>query len=271
MSIGENLTTKLGPLPVWSWGVLAGVGIVGGKALYGKLRPSTAPASDAAPTTGPAGEAAPAASSVPATSSEAGSFMAAGTYVPSGAYTVPTTESSASSLKPTDNDEWARTAITLVVAQNTALGTIEVTEAIRAYVDGRAVTDKQAAIIELGLRAVGSPPYPVPPINVVNPTPIVVTNPSAPPAPTPAATSPVPAAWSPPASWGGAKFVRGNAGPAVYLVTAGGLEWIPSEDALVRLAGTKDPWPQVLVIPSANLRGIPRIGTVPDQAADPSL
>lgn len=267
----DNLTTKLGPFPVWVWGGLAGGAIVGVRAITGRSKSGDVPASTSTTTSGPATTDAPPAS-VAATSSEAGSFMAAGTYVPpssaSDTYSPGTADPTSSTAYPADNDEWSRQAITLVVSKNTSLTYVEVTEAIRAYLDGRAVTEQQSAIVELALRAAGTPPYPVPPINVVRATPIATTAPqSATPAPAPA-----PAPWAAPAVWGGSRFVRGDAGRAVYLVIPGaGLQWVPSEDALRRLAGPGDMWSQVLVVPSDTLRGTPRTGATPSPSDDPSL
>lgn len=165
--IGDRLGDKLGPLPVWAWGGIAGAAIIGGQALYRRARPAAVPASD---TTATAAGSTPATAPASTTGAGAGSglasFLAAGTYTPadSGPYTAPTSTTPATF---TDNDEWLRSALTLVSARNGSLSMLQIDDALQKYLDGAPVTEQQQSIIELALRAAGPPPYSVPPVNVI--------------------------------------------------------------------------------------------------------
>jgi hypothetical protein len=263
-----TLTERLGPLPVWVWGAAAGGGILAYQ--YVRQRragPATAPS--AALTT-----AAPAASpSVPATSSADGSFFAGGTYTPgsggNGAYGSPVT-ATAGPAAITDNDEWIRAATTLVAASNSGLGIIQIGEALKAYIDGRPVTEQQAAIIELALRtSAGQPPYAAPPIQIIATinTPTPVLNPP-PPTPAPAPPTPAPAPTRGPWDWlpanlSGWRFVKGS-GPEIFEIVPLGLVRMTSWQMYLDHGGSIGPGAttggNTIVIGDAQLSTLPIIG-----------
>jgi hypothetical protein len=115
--------------------------------------------------TGPAtGTPAPAAAPAPALVTEPATFYAG----PSTGYTPPTwtpdTGPGAGTPAASSNDEWTRQAAAAILARTPSLSALAVTDALDAYVSGRTVTEAAAAIIELGVRLVGLPPYPVPPV-----------------------------------------------------------------------------------------------------------
>ena len=267
MAITDTLTERLGPLPVWAWGGLAGGAIALGRYVYSRV--SGSPSSEIIDVPGPSAEAAP--QSVAAASSELGSFMAAGTYVPPAAagdtYTPPSPDPSTSPLYPTSNDEWVNIATPLVVARS-SFSNLKVLDALTKYVNGQTITEEQAEIVEIAIKAAGVPPYTVAPVSISPNTPAPSTT-----APTPAA----PAPWSPPAFLNGARFVIADTGGAVYQIVPGGIEWVPSEDAFYRLGGggtvrlAGGPFtyggnpggtPPVPV-PSNVLASFPRVGAVP--------
>ena len=233
--LATTLTEKLGPLPVWAWGGIAGATIAGVSWIAQRRNP-TLTDTDTTTGTGPAtGTPAPAAAPpAPALVTEPGSFYAgpaAGVYTPptwtpdTGAGTGTGTPSASS------NDEWTRVAAAAILARTPSLSALAVTDALDAYVSGRTVTEPAAAIIELGVRLVGLPPYPVPPVTIAPPgTPPTVTPPTPapappapapvptpePPAPTPAPPAPTPA---PPAP-AGSTLRRGDSGPEVRRLQA---------------------------------------------------
>lgn len=267
MAIGPaTFTERLGPLPVWVWGAAAGGGILAFQWFRQRGTGATTSAPSAALST-----AAPAASpSVPAQSSADGSFFAAGTYTPgsgSGGYGVPET-ATAGPAAITDNDEWIRAATTLVAASNSGLGIIQIGEALKAYIDGRPVSEQQAAIIELALRtSAGQPPYAAPPIQIqatINtPTP-VLTPPPAAPAPPPPPT-PTPAAWYPPDFLGGYLFVKGQNRPEIYQIIPGrGLVHVASWQDFLNKGGSIGPnattGGNTIVISDAMLSTLPIAG-----------
>lgn len=175
-ALTDRLGDKLGPLPVWAWGAMAGAGILGVQWYRNKGAASTgtAPASDTIDTGGVSAAAAPAASP---TGEDGLSFAAAGTYVPpAGSFIDPSTQTTTDA--PTDNESWAQLAITRIVARDGSLPVLLVTESINKALNGEQVTEQQAAIYETGLRLIGPPPYAVPTLNVLtNNRPIVVTPP----------------------------------------------------------------------------------------------
>lgn len=270
MPLPANLNERLGPLPIYAWGIVAGGSILGIQ--YARKRLGSSSSAPSSPTLGSvSSSAAPAASpSVPAQSSALGSFLAGGSYVPgdaSGATGAPSTVV-AGPPALTDNDQWLRAATTLVASSNGNLSMIQIDEALKAYLDGRPVTEQQAAIVELALRtSAGSPPYSVPAITIIpqnTPTPVLTPPPA--PAPPPAAVP----AWQPPPWLGGARFVKGS-GTAIYLIEPGlGIEWIPSEDAFRAAGGSFNP-PNYVTIDDSVLHSFPRVGVRPQPQFDPSL
>jgi hypothetical protein len=269
MAIQDTLTERLGPLPVWAWGAIAGGTIAAGRYVYGRVRGSSAPA-ESADVSGPAAVAAPA--SIAETSSLSGSFMAAGTYVPpADSSFVTSPAASTSPLYPTSNDEWVRMATPLVV-ERSSNSNVAVLDGLTKYVNGEALTAREAEIVELAIKAVGVPPYSVAPVTVKP----AVTAPEM--TPPPAVTVPPPApAWTPPAFLAGARFVIADTGGAIYQLVPGGAEWIPSEDAFYRLGGggtvnlTSGPYTYErnrggiapVPVPASVLATIPKVGATP--------
>ena len=255
----DTLGERLGPLPVWAWGGIAGAGIAGVR--YVMSRRSGAGDTEAP---GPSSAPAPAAQSVAAQSSEAGSFMAAGTYVPPpAAYSPASPDPSANPIRPADNDEWLATASTLV-ASGGSIGYLTVSSALSKYLAGETITEAESRLVEQAIKLAGFPPYPAPPVVIASPS-------TAPLTPTPPAA---PAAYRAPTWLAGVKFVKGS-GPAIYEVVPNGIEWIPSEDVYRQRGGSfgraGEPPANYLTIPDSVLATLPRVGAVPDVAADPSL
>lgn len=269
MAIQDTLTERLGPLPVWAWGGIAGATIAVGRYVYERARGGATAPAESADVAGPA--AAPAPASIAETSSlELGSFMAAGTYNPpadSSFVTAPA--ASTSTLYPQSNDEWVSMATPLVVERMGAKN-VEVLAALTKYVNGEALTEREAEFVEAGIRAVGVPPYSVAPVTV---KPAVTAPETTPP---PAVTvAPAPAAWAPPAYLAGAQFVIDDNGGAVYQIVPGGVQWIPSEDAFFRLGGGgtvnlrsgpykfRDTGTAPVPIPASVLATFPKVGATP--------
>lgn len=176
----DRLGDKVGPLPVWAWGTIAGGAILAGQYLYKRARPAsdTAPASDTIEAGGVSEAAAPAAS--PA-ADEGLSFFAGGTYTPPAGDSFLNTGNATTEDKPTDNESWAQLAITRVVSRDGSLPVLLVTEAINKALNGVSVTEREAAIYEIALRLTGPPPYAVPTLTVIpTPSPVVTTPPRTP-------------------------------------------------------------------------------------------
>lgn len=188
MALADNLGEKLGPLPVWAWGAIAGGAITAGTWLVNRNKARTEPVT--ATPTGPAtGTVAPAPQPSSGLVTEPGAFYAGPStgYVPpnGGTWTPPET-GTAGPTPAASNDEWTRLAAAAILAKSPNLGSLQVLDALDAYVSGRPLTEAAAAIVETGIRLQGVPPYPVPPITVLPPgTPPTVTPPTPTPTPTP--------------------------------------------------------------------------------------
>lgn len=269
MPIQDTLTDKLGPLPVWAWGAIAGATIAVGRYVYDRTKGATTAA--AVDVSGPSAAAAPA-STAETSSLELGSFMAAGTYTPPADTSFVTSPASTTSpLYPQSNDEWVSMATPLVVerSSNTNVATLA---ALTKYVNGEALTEREAEIVELAIKAVGVPPYSVAPVTVK----ANVTAPDTTPPPAAVAPAPAPAAvWAPPAYLAGAQFVIDDQGGAVYQIVPGGIQWVPSEDAFFRLGGGgtvnlrsgpyrfRDGGTAPVPIPGTVLATFPKVGALP--------
>lgn len=290
----DALTRKIGPAPAWVYGVGLGLGITGVRYYRSKNAPAVASAtSDDGTSAGTA-----AGATTPGAADDPGAYTT-GTV---GAYTLPggyqattsgvldyTGQADAQTTQtPTTNAAWQQEAYDVLVGR---LGYAPVTteEALRAYLAGDPVSSSQEAVISQALRLVGRPPEGAPAITRSTTAPTVA-------APTtPASTQTTPIATPAPAvtftrpSWltPSVKFVKGS-GPATYLVTDAGLEWVPTEAAFIALGGggtlrdadgrgNSYTWAAnpngtpPLVIPDSVLARLPRVGTLPDAAADPSL
>lgn len=189
----DALRGKLGPLPAWAWGTLAGGAVVTVRAL--RRRTTTPP-----PPTPPAGEA-PAPEPVAPLDTFAGigslfpAIPAAGAYDPTADYPTPT--GGASTGAPADNDAWRRIAERWAL-DNLTYSALVVTTAIQRYLDGVALAYADAAVVNAVIAAIGPPPQSAPPILLQPgvsagnaPTPPGAAS-SAPPPPTATVTVPTP-------------------------------------------------------------------------------
>lgn len=150
--MGEKLSAKLGPLPVWAWGVIIGVLIV---AWQWRSRMSSAPESDPMED-GPTAAAAP-----------YGNFS-----------TVPMQTAPADVIQPDrTNDEWM--SIALKAIQNNNMGSsLGAQIALQKYLTGRELTETESKIVNFAIQAAGLPPQGVQEIPSVTPTPSTPAVPS---------------------------------------------------------------------------------------------
>ena len=252
----DTLTQKLGPLPVWAWGVGAGAVIIGGRRL---LSARTGAAIAAATVTAAATGAppSPVAAAGPPASFGVPSFSAGSGYQPA------PTAADTSTPAPASNDGWQSDAVRMLIAGGAS--PLLAQQAIGAYLTGDAITPAQRALIEQAIRTVGMPPAAVPPITLVGGTGAGGS------IPTPGQTEPAPTAapWAPPAWLNGAKVVTGS-GPAVSLVRPDVIDGIPSESAFVNIGGSFNP-PNWTDVPDSVLSTFPRLGVLPTKQQDPSL
>lgn len=280
-----TLGEKLGPLPVWVWGVGLGVTITGARWAIDKHKAAAAPppAADSTDAGTPAGTGAGVTGGsgvIPG----AGSPVAVGSLgVPNpGGWNVPADQVAGTPTTrsgPTTNAEWQTLAVEALTADGYPPLTVET--AISKYLAGNPTTVAEQALISQAFRHTGRPPEGAP---VVTTAPDVATGggstPITPPAvQTPAqpvvAPPPVPAAWQPPSWLAGTRFVKGS-GAAIYQVLPGqGIEWVPSADAFMALGGHGpgfDTMPaNYITVSDSALRAIPRVGTLPARQFDPSL
>lgn len=284
--VTDALTQKIGPAPAWVYGLSLGVGINVVRWYRNRSAPAAIEASDgaelAAGATG--GTAAPAPTTGYSLGDPAGTLSPPGSVggfpVPSsyqanpggvvidsgGVSTAPITSSA-----PLNNGDWSRRAFDVLVAEGNS--PTAVSDALSKYLTGDPITAQQEALVSMALRRVGAAPEGAPSITRAAPAP-AATAPTAPPAPAPIPAAPVVAPFVRPSWLGNARFVKGS-GPAVYLVTDNGLEWVPSEEAFLALGGSfgraGQPPVNYLTVPDSALRPLKRIGTLPPREADPSL
>ncbi len=243
--LGDRLTEKLGPLPVWAWGLGAGGIILGGQYLLSRRNAS--PPSDGASVPGPSVEAAPTAS--PAADDSGLSFVADGSYVPPN--TAPALPGGGETVQPLDNDEWLRLAVVRVSSRDGSLPVLLIEGALSKYLNGQPLTEQESNIVELAIRTIGPTPYPAPPVTVI---PTVIPQPNPNPTPTPAPVPATPVAPAVPTHtivsgdtlWGVVKAHYGSVTTVRVrnVAAANGLAWIDN--------GTKvTPWRigQVIKLP----------------------
>lgn len=273
--ITDALTTKIGPLPAWVYGLSLGVGINAVRWYRNRNAPAAEPVSDGTD------DAAGATPDTPTGYDSGLGFVSAPGTV--GGYTMPTSyqanpggvivDSNGGTTAPTvasgplNNGDWQRRSFDVLVAEGYAPTSVQT--ALTKYLTGEPVTAAEEAMVSMALRRVGSPPEGAPSLTRATG--------STSGAPATAPTSPAPPIEAPfvrPAWLGSARFVKGS-GPAIYLVTDQGLEWVPSEEAFKALGGSfgrqGEPPVNYLTVPDSALRNLKRIGTLPPREADPSL
>lgn len=279
--VTESLTAKVGPLPAWAWGLGLGGTIVGIRWYRNR---STPVPTEAAGTSASEGGAGGEPGGLPTIDGPEGATMSGGvvgsysipsTYQanPGGVITADGTASGSPDDGPLNNAEWRERAFDALRAKG--YGTVPASTALSKYLSSAPLTAADEAMIAYVLQMVGEPPEGAPAIvREGNPPPVTAPGqvPAATPIPTPAQP------WVKPAWLNGIKFVKGS-GPAVYLVTDAGLEWLPSEAAFyaqggggtITDVGGGKPYtyggnptgtPPV-VIPDSMLASLPKVGTQP--------
>lgn len=157
---GGSLTHKLGPLPVWAWGLIGG-GIFG-VAYYLHKKKQVA-----------AGSTGPSYSDLNASGNggNAGELATTGGSAGAGGGTPPSLAS------------WAANVVNWLIGQGT--DPASASNAISAYINGQTLTSDQTVLVNKGLTQFGSPPSGILPVNTVT------DNPSPTPTPTPTPPGPV--------------------------------------------------------------------------------
>jgi hypothetical protein len=225
LELPGGLGRRIGPLPLGAW-IGAGVAGVALAFVWNRRRKSAAGGggTDEAAADLEAADAA-AAPFVPTSFVVGGGATATG----SSGGASPTGDGTPTETPPTgygSNAAWKSAALSALIGKGYPATVAD--DALARYLESQSLTSQQSALVGTALQLVGPAPDPVPAAPSPPPDPSLPT--SAPSSPAPAA------AWTRPAWLGNAKFVKGD-GPAVYLVTANGLEWVPSESAFYALGG----------------------------------
>lgn len=134
MPEGFDFKGKLGPLPVWLWGVIAGVLALIGYLIYAR--------------TGKAGESAGSSTAGTATNLDAMGYQTSG--IKGGSATTETTV-------PENNVTWL-SRVSRSVADTLAASPSEVYAALYKYVTGQAITEKEKAYVDKGIQIGMNPP-----------------------------------------------------------------------------------------------------------------
>lgn len=167
------------------------------------------------------------------------------------------------------NSAWRSAALSALIAKGYPGPVAD--DALARYLESQALTAQQTGLVQAALQLVGPAPDPVPAAPTPPPDPTMPASaPTPAPAPTPAAPS-----WTPPASWGSARFVQARGSTAIYLVRPNGIEWISSEEAFQNLGGSfgrpGQPAANYLILDPSAMRGAPRIGPTPPPGTDTSM
>jgi hypothetical protein len=80
-------------------------------------------------------------------------------------FVQPTTPGSSTPTPPRDNGEWRRRALELLISEGK--DPIASQQAVALFLDGKPLTEQQAALVSIAVRLLGAPPEYVPPISVV--------------------------------------------------------------------------------------------------------
>ncbi len=143
----DSLTQKVGPLPVWVYGVLVG----GGLYLYRKSHPADTTSTTSAGTTSSG-----AGSDPTSTGSGTGGTM------PSTAPQVPNnTDNGSAEPTPQTNADWKQHAISQLLTLN-AWSAYTIEQALSAYLSGSPLDATQQTIVSQAIRMVGATPTAVP-------------------------------------------------------------------------------------------------------------
>lgn len=134
--IPEAFSNKLGPLPVWGWGAIVGVGLVGWIWWSGRQ-------DNATPET-PTDEA----------TSEAFNDAIDGAFTPGTANGGADDDAPAGSVDT--NSAWSRRAIAFLIGKGTSPVTAQ--QAIYAYLEGTALTTAQTELVNEAIKGIGQPP-----------------------------------------------------------------------------------------------------------------
>lgn len=160
MNVGDRLTAKLGPLPVWAWAVL-GAGVVTlGRYEYQRRKspPVAVPPTDAngvGTTVNPMGDTGGAAGFTGLSAAPFG-LPNAGGYAPA------IVDGVAPSNRPASNAIWHAQAVEHGIASGQTPLLVET--AISKYLNGDPLTVQEEAIVNIAFRIVGAPPEGAPTI-----------------------------------------------------------------------------------------------------------
>lgn len=238
--VTESLTAKVGPLPAWAWGLALGGTIVGvrwyrnrdtgsgsvdleaGTSADGSAESGMAEAGGAGIGIGMPGV------GISSGGGVVGSYPVPSSYQanPGGVITSDGSDSGSVDSGPMNNGEWRTQAFDALRARQ--YGTTQASTALSKYLSSSPLTAAEEGMIAYVLQEVGEPPEGAPAIVREG---AQATTPTAPPAPAPV-TPPIaapPAPWVKPPWLGATKFVIGENGGAVYLVTERGLSHVPNE------------------------------------------
>lgn len=170
MNAREALTTKLGPLPAWAWGVIAG----GGYLAWTRLRPEPITATD---------EGANPDAGTPTPGSSGPDPFNMGdepvSFFPPAPSPDPTPDPEPEP-EPEDNNAWSRAVVRWLIEVR-RFDSITASNAVSKFLDGDELTAGEADVIRAALREFGPPPQGAPTIRVARPAPA----PPRPPAPPP--------------------------------------------------------------------------------------
>ena len=188
---GDALTEKVGPLPVWVWGISAGIAINAGRYFYGRRKTKNAAlTTDPAADTGTAGAAgAPDPTSgpgAPASGNYGYGANAPASSTGSDQATAPATG------RPVTNVVWQAQAVDALTAGGAP--PLAATEALRKYLAGEPTTTIEQGLVSLAIRSHGVPPEGAPALLTVPPTTTPSNGTAAPTPPAPPAIAPV---WNP--------------------------------------------------------------------------
>jgi len=137
----ESFSAKLGPLPVWVWGAIVGVGIVAYVWFSGRTDGSTDPSADTSTGT--------------PTATASIDDAIEGAFRPGTANGGPTTDDDVPETIDT-NSAWGLRATAYLATLG--ISPLTAQRAINAYLAGSALTKDQAALVDKAILGIGQPP-----------------------------------------------------------------------------------------------------------------